>query len=323
MQNSCTHRLVMLRALQITLCLVLWAAAALPPAEAAAVKVFVSIPPQKYFVEKIGGELVEVGVLVPSGADAHTYEPKPRQMAELAKARIFFSIGIDFEKAWMGRIAAANRSMQIVATDEGVAKLTLPAHDHSGHAERKAPSTGPTHAPDLRRAAQAPAGEPDPHIWLSPPLVKTQARTIAGALAAADPGNRWRYEENLARFLQEIDDLDLELRRLFAGSHGARFMVFHPSWGYFAQAYGLEQTAIEIEGKDPKPAQLRELIRRARQEGVKVVFVQPQFSPRSAEMVAAEIGGQVVMVDPLSADWAENLRAVARKFRAALPASGS
>jgi zinc transport system substrate-binding protein len=203
--------------------------------------------------------------------------------------------------------------MRIVNTDAGIEKAALPAHRH----EEK----GHTHSDGKKKSTHSHdhAGGPDPHVWLSPPLVKIQARHIADGLIAVDSANRSRYEENLAGFLREIDALDTELKDLFAGSQGARFMVFHPSWGYFAQAYGLEQVPIEIEGKDPKPAQLKELIHHAREHGIKVVFVQPQFSAKSAEMVAREIGGQVVAVDPLASDWAENLRKVGRRFKAAFP----
>jgi zinc transport system substrate-binding protein len=296
-----------------TLLVVLLLAGGLGPAEAGGLKTFVSIAPQQYFVQKIGGDTVAVSVLVPPGADPHTYEPKPRQMAELAQAAVYFAVGIDFEKAWMQKIAAANPGMRIVDTDAGIEKVALPAHrlEDKGH----------DHSHGKKKAARSHdhAGAPDPHVWLSPPLVKIQARRIADGLSAVDPANRGRYEENLARFLQEIEALDAELKLLFAGSPGARFMVFHPSWGYFAQAYGLEQVPIEIEGKEPKPAQLQQLIRRAREQGVKVIFAQPQFSAKSAEMVAREIGGQVVAVDPLAANWAENLREVGRRFKAAFP----
>ena len=286
----------------------------LPPAEANQVKAFVSIPPQKYFVQKIGGDLVEISVLVPPGSDPHTYEPKPRQMADLAKTDLFFAVGIDFEKAWMNKIATANPGMRIVQTDADIEKIALAEHHH--HDQK-----GHTHTHSHKKAAHGHdhAGAPDPHVWLSPPLVKIQARHIADGLAAVDSANRTRYEENLAGFMKEIDALDAELKALFAGNRGARFMVFHPSWGYFAQAYGLEQVPIEIEGKDPKPAQLKDLIHHAREQGIKVIFVQPQFSAKSAEMVAREIAGQVVAADPLAENWAENLRAVGRKVKAAFP----
>lgn len=161
------------------------------------------------------------------------------------------------------------------------------------------------------------SGSPDPHIWLSPALVKIQAAQIRNALVAIDPARRSTYESNHQAFVREIEELDAELKALFAGRTGERFMVFHPSWGYFAQAYGLVQVPVEVEGKEPKPAQLQQLIRHARERGIKVVFVQPQFSAKSAELLAREIGGQVVYADPLAENWAVNLREVARKFGAA------
>ncbi len=148
--------------------------------------------------------------------------------------------------------------------------------------------------------------------------MKIQAAHILKALIEADPKNRLPYTAGYDAFMKELDALDGELKALFAGRKGEPFMVFHPAWGYFAEAYGLKQIPVEIEGKEPKAAQLQSLIRRARERGVKVVFVQPQFSTKSAEMVAREIGGQVVPVDSLAENWDANLREVARKFRAAL-----
>jgi zinc transport system substrate-binding protein len=147
--------------------------------------------------------------------------------------------------------------------------------------------------------------------------VKIQARHILDALVAIDPVHQSKYESNYASFMREIDELDAELKALFAGRKGEQFMVFHPSWGYFAEAYGLVQVPVEIEGKDPKPAQLQKLIRHARERHIKVVFVQPQFSAKSAELLSGEIGGQIVYTDPLAENWAGNLREVARKFGAA------
>lgn len=271
----------------------------------AAVKVFVSIAPQKYFVEKIGGNLVSVSILVPAGADPHTYEPKPKQMVDLSKAVVYFAVGVEFEKAWLARITATNPKLRIVHTDEGIAKITMAAH----HDDDK-------HMHGQAEANHRHAGGPDPHIWLSPALVKIQAEHILNALMAIDPKNQSRYQTNYNDFLKEVNTLDKELKTLFAGRKGEPFMVFHPAWGYFAQAYGLTQVPIEMEGKEPKPAQLQYLIRFARERGIKVVFVQPQFSVKSAEMIAREIGGQVVFIDPLGENWAVNLREVARQFKA-------
>ena len=287
-------------------CLVLWALSALP-GEAAAVKTVVSIPPQKYFVQKIGGPLVDVSVLVSAGADPHTYEPKPKQMAELTKCAVYFAQGIDFEKVWLKRIAGANPKLRIVHTDTGIGKIAMQGHAGASSGRDRQ---------DRHKPGHHHGGAPDPHVWLSPPLVKRQAEQILQALLDVDPANEIHYRTGYAAFAAEIEALDGELKALFAGSKGVPFLVLHPSWGYFAQAYGLVQVSIEIEGKDPKPAQLQRLIHHAQKEGIRRVFVQPQFPAKSAAMVAREIGGAVVSVDPLAENWAENLRAVARKFKA-------
>lgn len=262
--------------------------------------VFVSIHPQKYFVEKIGGSLVHVSVMVPPGANPHFYEPKPGQMAALAKTKIYFAVGVPFEDAWLPRLSAINSEMNIVHTEEGIQKIAMESHH-------------------LEEGAQGEhQGIKDPHVWLSPPEVKIQTQNILRALQEVDPANRIVYEQNFRAFEKEIDHLDKELRELFSGKQGMKFMVFHPSWGYFARAYGLEQVPVELEGKEPKPGQLRALIESAKKDGIRVIFVQPQFSTRSAEIIAKAIGGQVVLADPLSSDWSNNLRDVAEKFEAAL-----
>ena len=264
------------------------------------VAVFVSIAPQKYFVQQICKELADIQVMVPSGASPATYEPKPRQMAAISKTRIYFSIGVPFEKAWLKKIAAANPDMAVVPTDRGIIKQPIAVYHH--HEDEKQPEHGTL----------------DPHIWLSPPLVMIQARTILKALQETDPIHQSVYENNYRAFMSQLSDLDAEIRTIFSGRSGQQFMVFHPSWGYFAHAYGIKQVPIEIEGKEPKPAQLREFIEHARKDGIKFVFVQPQFSARSAKLIAREISGQVVFADPLAEDWAGNLLGVARKFESAL-----
>lgn len=258
-----------------------------------AVSVFVSIAPQKYFVEKIGGDLVEVSVMVKPGASPANYEPTPKQMIALAKARVYFAIGVPFERIWLAKITASNDRMLCVHTEKGVEKIPMQSNQ--------------------------PGGIKDPHIWLSPPLVMIQARNILSGMVAVDPTHRFVYEANYKKFIKELVDLDAEIRGVFAGKgKGLEFVVFHPAWGYFAAAYGLKQVPVEIEGKDPKPADLRCLIQHAKKRGIKVVFVQPQFSSKSAKVVADAIGGQIVFVNPLALNWSANLRQVAAKFKAAL-----
>lgn len=279
--------------------------------------VFVSILPQKFFVQQIGKGRVDVQVMVQPAASPATYEPKPRQMAALSVAKIYFSIGVPFENAWLGKITAANSQMKVVHTDDGIEKIAMGGHhphddDHAGkHHEEK------HHGDDHEKGHHEHAGL-DPHIWLSPPLVRIQARTITTALQTADPAHRDVYDANFRDFVGRIDQLDKELRDALAGKRGMSFMVFHPAWGYFAHAYGLKQMPIEVEGKHPKPAQLQALIEHAREQNIRVIFVQPQFSSESAKLIAREIGGQVLAANPLAEDWMANLRLVADKFKAAL-----
>jgi zinc transport system substrate-binding protein len=263
-------------------------------------QVYVSILPQRDFVEQIAKDRVAVAVMVSPGANPATYEPKAQQMAGLSRAQIYFAVGAPFEAVWLPRIAAANPAMRIVHTDAGIPKRAMAAHYHDGEAH------GADH------------GSPDPHVWLAPPLVKIQARAILEALVAADPESREFYEANWRNFVARLDDLDQRLQQTFARQQGMRFMVFHPAWGYFADAYGLIQVPIELEGKAPKPAQLQELVEIARRHAIQVVFVQPQFSRRNAELVAREIGARVVAADPLAADWFANMNEVAAKIEAAL-----
>lgn len=284
--------------------------------------VFVSILPQQYFVQQIGKDLVDVQVMVEPGAAPHNYEPKPRQMAALSKTTLYFAIGVPFESAWMDKIAGANPHLKIIHTEEGIPKIPMAAHHHHGRekdGQRRADGDyGDTGAYRDGDAHHHEHELLDPHIWLSPPLVRIQARHILNALKARDPDNAESYQRNYDAFLQELDDLHRELENIFADRRGEAFMVYHPSWGYFADTYGLRQIPVELEGKAPKPAQLRELITHAREEGIRVIFVQPQFSRKNAATVAKAIGGEVVFADPLAADWADNLREQANRFKAAL-----
>jgi zinc transport system substrate-binding protein len=280
--------------------------------------VFVSISPQKYFVQQIGKNLVDIQVLVQPGASPATYEPKPRQMAAIAKAHIYFSIGVPFENVWLTKIASSNPNMMVVQTDHGIQKTPMLDHLHFGKEADYQTTDQQQQNEGGQDKNQRDFGILDPHIWLSPPLVMIQARTILIALQKVDPVHRSDYEANYKAFISEISRLDAELRDIFSSRHGLQFMVFHPAWGYFADTYGLKQIPLEIEGKNPKPAQLKELIKYADRNEISVIFVQPQFSAKSAEVIARGIGGKVVFADPLAEEWSANLRKVAREIRAAL-----
>ncbi|MBU2550761.1 MAG: zinc ABC transporter substrate-binding protein [Proteobacteria bacterium] len=281
------------------------------PALAEPMQVFVTIVPQKYFVDKIGGDLVEVSVMVPPGASPHHYEPRPKQMVALSKARIYFGIGVEFEQVWLKRLASTNDKMKIVHTEAGIRKIPMQAHDHDKAGDRKKGT-------DHDAGHDSDHGTLDPHVWTSPVRVQVIARNIRDGLVGADPAHKAEYDQRYYRFMKELEALDAELRQTFQGRQGLRFMVFHPAWGYLAHDYGLEQVPVEIEGKEPKPSQLQALIERARAEGIRVVFVQPQISSKSAATIAKAIGGEVVPADPLAADWGRNLMEQAARFKAAL-----
>lgn len=263
-------------------------------------KISVSIVPQKYFVEKIGKEFVDVSVMVRPGASPATYEPRPQQMVDLIKSRIYFAIGVPFEKVWVEKFIHINPKMIIAHTQDGIEKIPMKGTRYHNH---------PPHNDRIK----------DPHVWLSPPLVMIQARNILNTLLRVDPVHKRGYEKNYSSFMGELIDLDLQLLNLFMNQgERTRFMVYHPSWGYFAKAYGLEQIPIEMEGKEPTPKALRDLVDRAKKLRVKAIFVQPQFSIKTAKTIADAIGCQITYADPLAFNWAENLIKVAENLQAGL-----
>ena len=268
--------------------------------------VFVSIVPQKFFLQQIGKDHVNVEVMVKPGASPATYEPKSSQMRQLASASAYFSIGAPFEHAWLDKISKVNLEMKVIHTDEGITKLSMSKKkDKNKKKEHKEKSHD--HKTGL-----------DVHIWLSPSLVKIQAATVTDALAKILPEKKALFQQNFDLFAKKIDTLDNDLHTIFKEKKGMKFMVFHPSWGYFAHDYGLQQVAVEVEGKNPKPAQLQKMIEKARKDDIHVIFVQAQFSTKSATVVAREIKGEVVPVNPLAEDWFLNMRRVADKLNNAL-----
>lgn len=312
--HSSTHALGVLAVLALALCLTM-VTPVIASAADAPLQVSVSIPPQKYFVERIGGDLVRTTVMVPPGADPHTYEPKPSQLRGLSGSRIYFSIGAPFEDAWLARIvAAAGPSLSVVPMHKGVTLLPAAAPLHNDETEH---AEGKEHHEDHHAHADGHGhdhGTTDPHVWLSPMLVRHMSLAIRDALAKADPAHAATYRANYDRFAADIDAMDKKFADLFAAlpQDRRRFLVFHPSWNYFAHNYGLTELSIEVEGREPSPRQLRAIIDLARRERITTIFVQPQFSRRAAQTIATEIGARLVDADPLAEDWAANLERTAK-----------
>ncbi len=268
------------------------------PAHARPISVFVSILPQKYFVERVAGDQAEVSVMVGPGDSPETYEPRPRQVAALSNARAYFQIGVPFEHVWMTRLRAANPEMLVIDTTAGIQRRSLEG--------------SPTTPSDHGRLLD------DPHVWTSPILVKSMAARVRDTFIDLDPAHAGDYERNFQQFAGDLDALDAEIRASLAPYAGRAFLVFHASWGYFADAYGLRQIPIEAEGKEPGPRTLARVISEARALKIRAVFVQPQFSRKSAEMIAQQIGGRVIAIDPLAENYIENMRRVAASIAQAM-----
>jgi zinc transport system substrate-binding protein len=265
------------------------------PAGDGKLNVVVSIVPQRYFVERIGGDRVSVSVMVEAGANPATYEPKPEQLKALSSAAAYFSIGVPFEDAWLAKIATANQEMVMVDTIAGIERMPMAAHHHD-------------------EEEQDAEGAPDPHVWLSPELVKVQSRIIFEALIELDPTHEATYDANLDAFTADIDSLQAEIEAALSGLEETKFMVFHPAWGYFARDFGLEQIPVEVGGQEPSAQEMAHLIEEAKEENIRVVFAQPEFSTQDAETIAQELDGEVLLISPLAPDWLENMRLVAQTF---------
>lgn len=254
-----------------------------------------TILPVEYFIEQIGSNSVEITTIVKANADPHSFEPKVSDMKKLEFSDLFFAVGIEYEGVWLPKFSKAYPNLKIINTQ---ANAHMP-QDHDNH-------DGHDHE------------EFDTHIWLDPILVKDQAKIIAQALSDEYPQNSQIYNQNLDKFNQEIDKLDSYIKDSLKDLKNRKFMVFHPSWGYFAKRYDLTQIAIESGGKEPKPAALARLIKRAKDENIKVIFTSPGFSKKSAELIAKQTGAKLIEIDPLSKEWLENMYKIADIFKSSL-----
>ena len=254
----------------------------------------VSIAPEITFVKAIGGDKVDVSLMVQVGNSPHTYEPKPSQMTAIAKSDVYFAIDVEFEHVWLPKFHSLNEKMQRVDLAEGVTKIEMAHGDHADEMHDEHDGK-------------------DPHIWTSPANVKVIAQNIYRALSTIDSDNTKYYEDNLNRFLTKIDNTDKQIKELLSTIKGSRsFMVFHPSWGYFAKEYNLEQIAVEVEGKSPKPRELVHLIKEAKEEKVSAIITQPEFSDASAKVIANELHIPVVKISPMAQNWSDTLIIMAK-----------
>ncbi len=268
----------------------------------AKVNTIVSIVPQKVFVEAIGGEFVNVEVMVAPGNSPHVYEPKPSQMKAIDAAQLYFTIGVEFEGAWMKKFANQNKKMKILDSTKEIEKIEMKESEHE-HKEEK----GHSHKDEHKHTGL------DPHVWTSPANIKIIAKNILDALVEQDASHAQQYLSNYSDFVAKIDATDATIKEVLKDTKaGTKFMVFHPAWGYFAHQYGLEQVAIEVEGKEPKPKVLAHIMEEAKEEGVKAIFTQPEFSDKSAKKIADALKINVIKASPLDPKWDESFIALAK-----------
>ena len=261
------------------------------------INVFVSIMPQKYFAEKVGGNLVNVSVLVPSGTSPENFDPSPKQIVQLGSSDVYFTMGVPFENIFQDKLKAGKKKLVVAPCDKNVPKLKNTEHDeHEEHEHEQ----GHHHH-----------GEFDPHIWTDPELIKIIAQNMADTLSSIDPGNVTIYAANLENFKREMDTLQSELNQKLTPYKGRIFYVYHSAYTYFAQRFSLVQKSIETGEKEPTPAKLRELVNQANQDKVKTIFIQPEFPASGAKRVAEAIGGRTVCISVLEYDVPANMRKTA------------
>ncbi|QXD23390.1 zinc ABC transporter substrate-binding protein [Opitutia bacterium ISCC 51] len=265
-------------------------------------RVIVSIPPQKGFIEALVGEAVDIQVLLQPGQNPTNFALSPRQLRELSEAEAYFSVGAPMEDFILPRIESNYPDIRIIDTSAGIRKRSLEDHSHDGDHHEHAHS----HVAD-------------PHVWLSPGLVKIQLRHYSRTLKELLPELGSDIDLRASQFLSEVDLVDKELANQLKGLKGTNIFVYHPAFGYFLERYGLRQETVEIRGKQPSPQQIKRLIEHAKEQQVKVIFVQPQFRRHSAQALAKAIGGTVEIIDPLAENYLDNLRhmgeTIAKSYR--------
>ncbi len=267
--------------------------------------VAVSILPQRYFVHRIGGDLCTTVVLVGPGQSPHSYEPTPRQMEELSRAKVWILSGTDFELSLRPKIAALYPGLKIVDGTEGVQFRTLEAHVDEEESHEQG---SPPHDSNIDR-----------HTWLGKEPALILARHIRDTLIGILPAQGDALEKNYQSLVKDIEEEFSRLSKELAPLKGQKVYVYHPAFGYFLDTFGILQEAVETGGKEPSSRVLSELIKRAQEERVRVIFVQAQFPPQAAKTVADAVGARVVPLDPLAEDWLQNIRRMGEALKQAIP----
>lgn len=267
-------------------------------------KIVTSIAPLAYFIENIGGDRVDVTTLIPPGGNPHTYEPTARQMNILSRADLYVKVGsgIEFELMWMKKIESLNKNMPVCDSSKGIALIEVNDHEveHEHIKEHKQEDMHSHH------------GRKDPHIWLSPVNAINISKNIKSSLSEIDPEHSGYYSKNASSLINDLKILKQSIAGNLKNIKKREIFIFHPAWAYFARDFNFKQIPIELSGKEPTPERLGRLIKSAIKDNIKVIFTSPQFSKKSAEVIAREIKGKVVFIDPMSGDYIKNLEHTAK-----------
>ena len=261
----------------------------------------VSILPQLYFVEQLAGELVEVNVMIPPGASPATYEPTVSQLGKLERSETYLRIGhVGFELSWMDKISSVNPGMKIVDLSRGIDLIEEMEEEEEGH-------RGHSH------------GGVDPHIWLSAHNARIIASNLYEELLLMFPDHQDELSKRMEKFSLSLDSLHWAISTQLEGLDNRSFMIYHPALTYFARDYGLHQYPLEIEGKSPSPAHLRHMVDLGRSQKISRIFIQDQFDRKNAEVLAGEIGAEIIQFDPLDPDWMEQMLYIVDQFNSIRP----
>ena len=260
--------------------------------------IYATIPPIANLIKKIGGDFVDVKVLINSGQDPHLFQPTPSQMVKLNKSTDYFTIGMAIEKRLSSKLTNFT-SISFFDITTGINKRGLGStschHEHDSDDECSSKN--------------------DPHLWLGNSQLIGLVDNIQAQLSVRDPVNSVTFEENSKALKIEVNLIHQQIKSMLAPFKGRSIMVFHPSFGYFTDTYGLIQMAIEFEGKTPTPKQFTHLVRQSQENGIKVLFIQPQFNQATGVAIAKSVGAKIVTLDSLSADINSNLIEIAKKIK--------
>ena len=260
----------------------------------------VTIEPQRYFLEQIVGDKFQVNTLVPLGSSPETYEPSPSAMIKLGNSQAYFKVGfLGYENVWTGKLSENNPGLKIVDCSSGIEPV------YGGHGHHDNSHGDAYHDHDHTDAA-------DPHVWSSAKNAVLFSQNMLNAVMELDTENADFYRANFEKLIQKITETDSVLTRLLRDIPSRSFIVYHPALAYFARDYDLEQHSIEFEGKNPSPAQMKELVDLAKSENIKTVFIQQEFDVKNTEVIAREIGAKSHTVNPLAYEWDEELIRIAQ-----------